>query len=70
MKRKTSVIIIAAIFTLNIAASMAVHSPLGSIQSTIDSVLEVMRDKSLSLPEKKESFPDTIYHQLQRLAGN
>ena len=65
MKRKTSVIIIAAIFTLNIAASMAGHSPLGAIQSTIDKVLEVMRDKSFSQPEKKEERRDRISTQIR-----
>jgi phospholipid transport system substrate-binding protein len=60
MKRRIYVIMLSAIFALNIAASVAGPSPLGSIQSTIDSVLDVMRDTTLSLPENKDKRRDRI----------
>ena len=64
MKRRICVIMLSAIFALNIAASDAGHSPMGAIQSTIDTVLEIMRDKSLSVPDKKEERRAKISAQI------
>jgi len=64
MKRKISVLMFSAIFALNIAASATGQSPLVAMQSTIDSVLDVMRDKNLSLPENKKERRDRISAQI------
>jgi phospholipid transport system substrate-binding protein len=65
MKRIISVLMFSAIFALNIAASDAGQSPIVAMQSTIDSVLEIMRDKSLSVPDKKEERRARISAQLR-----
>ncbi len=65
MKRRISVIIFSAMFALNIAASTAGHSPIGAMQSTIDSVLNVMRDKSFSQPERKEERRERISAEIR-----
>ncbi len=65
MKTKISLIIIAVIFIFSIAPIKAGHSPIGAIQSTIDSVLEIMRDKELSQPEKTDERRDRISAKLR-----
>ena len=64
MKKIISVLMFSAIFALNIAASDAGQSPIVAMQSTIDSVLEMMRDKSLSVPDKKEERRAKISAQI------
>ena len=55
MKRsKIILILIAAIFSFSVCAAKAtVISPKDSIQSTVDAVIEVLKDKELSAPDKK-----------------
>ena len=55
MKRsKIMLIVIAGIFSFSVCAAKAtVISPKDSIQSTVDAVIEVLKDKELSAPDKK-----------------
>ncbi len=54
MVRKSLVLFMAIIFVLSLSAVVAaVVAPIESIRTTIDSVLETMRDKALSNPDKK-----------------
>ncbi|RJR20294.1 MAG: ABC transporter substrate-binding protein [Nitrospiraceae bacterium] len=55
MKTKLFLFIIITIFSIALlSAYAAAGSPKEGIRTTVDSVLEVLRDKSLSLPDKKE----------------
>jgi len=53
---KIFLFIIITIFSVSLlSAHAAADSPMEGIKSTVDSVLDVLRDKSLSLPDKKEA---------------
>jgi phospholipid transport system substrate-binding protein len=50
---KTFLFIIITLFSIGLLSSAAADAPKEAIKSTVDSVLEVLRDKSLTLPDKK-----------------
>jgi phospholipid transport system substrate-binding protein len=58
-KALQSVIVTAFILSL-FSATMAAKAPTEAIKSTVDSILNTMRDKSLSAPEKKQERRDKI----------
>lgn len=52
--------VIACLTVLLLAVASANNSPLIAVQSTIDSILDTIRDKSLSTPAKKEERRNKI----------
>ncbi len=61
MIKKSLVFFMTLVFALSLSVAAAfADSPLSSIQITIDSVLETMRDKDLSHPDKKQERRERI----------
>jgi phospholipid transport system substrate-binding protein len=54
------IIIITACSLSLVAAKTAVHTPKDAIESTVEAVLDLLRDKDLAAPERKEERRDKI----------
>lgn len=61
MRTKLLILSIVTLFTLSlVTASIAAGTPTDAIKGTVDSVLDTMRDKSLSQPDKKQERREKI----------
>jgi len=61
MQRKILILSIVTLFTFSlITASNAASSPTDAIKATVDSVLDTIRDKTLSQPDKKQERREKI----------
>ncbi len=61
MVKQSLVLFMTIMFALSLSVTTALAvTPIESIQTTIDTVLETMRDKNLSHPDKKEERRDRI----------